>query len=67
LEALLAEQRADVPEAELKDLGALDERRSVTGETANEALRGELPEARVTEVTETLRLCERVLRRRRLT
>ena len=42
-----------------------DERRSITGEAANEALGGELGDGRMAEVTETLRLCERVLRRRR--
>jgi hypothetical protein len=67
LEALLAEEGADGPQGEAADLEALGERRDTTGRAANQALRGELPEARVTEVTETLRLCERVLRRRRLT
>ena len=37
----------------------------MTGEAANEALAGELAEPRAAEVTETLRLCERVLRRKR--
>jgi hypothetical protein len=67
LEALLAEQRSGAPEGEAKDLGTLDERRSITGKAANEALTGDLAEPRVAEVAETLRLCERVLRRRRLT
>jgi hypothetical protein len=67
LEALLAEPRSGAPEAEAKDLEALDERRGITGEAANEALASELSAPRVAEVAETLRLCERVLRRRRLT
>jgi hypothetical protein len=67
LEALLAEERGGATDAEAKDLAALDERRDITGRAANEALTGELSEARATEVTETVRLCERVLRRRRLT
>ena len=45
---------------------ALDERRAITGEAANEALSGPLSPDRAAEVTETLRLAERVLRRRAL-
>jgi hypothetical protein len=67
LEALLAEPREGAADAERKDLEALDERRSITGETANEALAGDLSDDRAAEVAETVRLCERVLRRRRLT
>jgi hypothetical protein len=67
LEALLAESRDGAPAAEARDLEALDERRAITGEAANEALAGELSQARAGEVAETLRLCERVLRRRALT
>ena len=48
-----------------EDLAVLAERRSITGQAANEALGGELGDGRMAEVTETLRLCERVLRRRR--
>ena len=71
LEALLAEASADgLPaehaEKQLADLAALEERRSITGDAANEALKGELSEARAAEVTETLEVCERVLRRRRI-
>ncbi len=65
LEALLAEREAlEAPDQD-KDFAALDERRTITGEAANEALAGELAAARAVEVTETLRLCERVLRRKR--
>jgi len=81
LEALLAEVGAEGPlvpargaqalaedqaAAQTADLAALEERRGMTGEAANEALKGGLSAARTQEVTETLRLCERVLRRRRL-
>ncbi len=65
LEALLAEREAVDAPGQDEDLAALDERRKITGEAANEALHGELSPDRAAEVTETLRLCERVLRRRR--
>lgn len=65
LEALLAERDAFAAPGQDEDLAALDARRSVTGEAANEALRGPLGEMRLAEVTETLRLCERVMRRKR--
>ncbi len=82
LEALLAEIKAKPPTgagkgagaelaseqaaAQVADLEALRERRSMTGDAANEALRGEVSGARAAEVTETLRVCERILRRRRI-
>jgi len=82
LEALLAEVSAEaaLPDAsdaarsvaaeqvtaQEADLAALEERRSITGKAANEALRGTLSPERGDEVAETLRLCERVLRRRRI-
>lgn len=65
LEALLAERSVFATTAQKPDLAALDERRKITGAAANEALAGDLSEARAAEVIETLRLCERVLRRRR--
>ena len=65
LEALLAEREVLHVPGQDEDLAALDERRRITGEAANEALTGELSGERLAEVTETLRLCERVLRRRR--
>ena len=65
LEALLAERSAIATSGQDDDLAALDERRAITGEAANEALLGELSEERTTEVVETLKLCERVLRRKR--
>ena len=81
LEALLAEVKpagaaaatggaaqigADQAARQVEDLATLEERRSITGEAANEALAGELSAERAEEVTETLSLCERVLRRRRI-
>lgn len=65
LEALLADRDALRAEGQAEDLAALGERRTITGEAANEALGGELTTERTAEVSETLRLCERVLRRRR--
>jgi hypothetical protein len=65
LEALLAEREALSAPGGDDDLAALEERRRITGEAANEALAGELGTERAAEVSETLRLCERVLRRKR--
>jgi hypothetical protein len=65
LEALLAERDAFSAAGQSEDLGALDDRRRITGEAANEALRGELDDERTAEMIETLRLCERVVRRQR--
>lgn len=65
LEALLAEREALAAPGQEEDLAALEGRRSITGEAANDALAGELGEQRAAEVVETVRLCERVLRRRR--
>ena len=65
LEALLAEREVLAAPGQDEDLAVLAERRSITGQAANEALGGELGDGRMAEVTETLRLCERVLRRRR--
>lgn len=56
----------DQAAAQIADLAALEERRRATGEAANEALAGELSAARAEEIAETLRLCERVLRRQRV-
>ena len=81
LEALLAEVRAEAAPAasggaaqvtagqaarQVSDLETLGERRGITGEAANEALVGGLGPERAAEVAETLALCERVLRRRRI-
>ena len=66
VDALLCGPRRNGAQAEAADLTAIDERRQLTARAADEALRGELSEERVAELTETLRLCERVLRRRAL-
>lgn len=82
LEALLAELKpgaaptgvggpadslsSDHAARQAEDLEALAGRRGITGEAASEALAGELSASRAAEVGETLRLCERVLRRRRI-
>ena len=66
LEALLAARAELARPANEEDLAALDERRRMTGAAANEALTGDLSPSRRDEVAETLRLCERVLRRERL-
>lgn len=65
LEALLAERDSLRAPGEDEDLAALDARRRLTGDAANVALLGELGDERVAEVAETLRLCERILRRKR--
>jgi hypothetical protein len=71
LEALLAEVSAEGltgehAEKQAADLALLDERRSMTGDAANEALKGELSGKLARELSETLEICERVLRRRRI-
>lgn len=63
LEALLAERTALSAPGQEEDLAALDGRRTITGEAANEALQGSLSPARTAEVTETSETCARVLRR----
>ncbi|MFL5870606.1 MAG: hypothetical protein ACJ75R_05960 [Solirubrobacterales bacterium] len=66
VDALLFGPRRDSDQAEAGDLAAIDERRGLIARGADEALQGELSDERVAELTETLRLCERVLRRRAL-
>jgi hypothetical protein len=63
LEALLADLEGTAPRL-AKELAELRQRRSITGQAANEALRGDLSPAREAEIAETVRLCERFLRRR---
>ena len=60
--ALASEQLA----RQADDLRLLAARRGITGDAANEALAGELSADREAEVAETIGLCERVLRRRRV-
>jgi hypothetical protein len=64
LEAMLAERDALAAPGQDEDLAELDGRRTITGDAANEALRGELSETRAAEVAETVAVCARVLRRR---
>jgi hypothetical protein len=67
LEALLAElPEADAEDDQARDLAALRERRESTAEAAHEALAGELSAKRADDVSETLGICERVLRRRQI-
>lgn len=64
LEALLAEPPASAGADQAEDLAALEARREVTLAAAREALGGEPSAERAAELAETLRICERVLRRR---
>ena len=64
LEALLAELPGDAGPDQEEDLAALDARLEAALAAAHEALGGELSAERVSELGETLRICERVLRRR---
>jgi hypothetical protein len=65
LEALLADRDSFSGPGQADDLAALDERKPLTGQAANEALHGDLSAERAAEVEATLKRCERVLRRRR--
>ncbi len=64
LDALLAELPGRAGPDQEEDLATLDGRRHATARAAEEALRGPLPAERAAEIAETLRVCERVLRRR---
>lgn len=63
LEALLSDLEGTAPRL-AKDVAEVRDRRSITGRAANEALRGDLSAGRQAELAETLRLCERLLRKR---
>jgi hypothetical protein len=63
LEALLSDLEGTAPRL-AKDVAEVRDRRSITGRAANEALRGDLSASRQAELAETLRLCERLLRKR---
>lgn len=65
LEALLADRGELRAPGQEDDLATLDGRRRITGEAANEALAGRLTGERTAELTETLGISERVLRRQR--
>jgi hypothetical protein len=64
LEALLTELPDKAGPDQEEDLAALSARRDATVAAAEEALHGPLPEERVAEISETLQICQRVLRRR---
>lgn len=67
LEALLVELKEALSDpGHEEDMGALEARRGEAGEAANDALGGELPPQRRQQVEELLKICERVLRRRRI-
>lgn len=66
LEALLVEVDPGESADQAADLAELEASRGATGEAANAALAGEPSAAQVKGVATTLRLCERVLRRRRI-
>ena len=65
LEALQADPDAVAAPGQEHDLAALDERRERTAAGSTEALDGELTTERTAELAETLRIAERVQRRRR--
>jgi hypothetical protein len=64
LEALLAELPDRAGPGQEEDLAALGGLREAMAEAGREALRGDLAAERAAQVAETLRICERVLRRR---
>jgi hypothetical protein len=64
VEAVLADEAFAKPK-QAEDMAALEERRRAVGDAANAALRSELTDEQREGVDETLRLCERILRRRR--
>jgi hypothetical protein len=67
LEALLVELKGALSDSgHEEDMGTLQARRGEAGEAANEALKGDLGPERQLQVEELLKVCERVLRRRRI-
>ena len=67
LEALLAELNGALSDpAHEEDMGLLNERKSEAGEAANAAIQGELSDGQSSRVEDLLKICERVLRRRRV-
>jgi hypothetical protein len=65
LAALLADRDQFGAPNQAEDLAVLEGRAAAVKSTAEEALRGGLATDRVAELAQTLKLCERVLRRRR--
>jgi hypothetical protein len=66
LDALLAELPGRAGPEQENDLAALSARRETVHRAADEAARGPLSADRMSEVAETLGVCERVLRRRQI-
>jgi hypothetical protein len=66
LDALLSELPGDPGPDQEEDLAWLSDRRTGTAALAGRALRGAVGEDDAAELAETLRVCERVLRRRRI-
>jgi hypothetical protein len=67
LEALLAELAGALADPDHEaDMATLEGWRAEVGEAANIALRGDLDDERERSVRETIEICERVLRRRRV-
>jgi hypothetical protein len=64
LDALLAELPDRAGPGQEEDLATLRDLRNAVGDAGRDALRGELSPDRADHVAETLRICERVLRRR---
>jgi hypothetical protein len=64
LDALLAELPDRAGPGQEDDLAALRDLQGPTAEAGRQALRGDLSEERTGQLAETLRICERVLRRR---
>jgi hypothetical protein len=65
LQAMLAEREALATPGQEDDFAALEERREAAAGLSAAALAGELSDGQTLSLTETLRLCERVLRRKR--
>jgi hypothetical protein len=62
---MLAEREALAAPDQEPDFAALEERQESIGALAAAAVDGELSEEQTLELIETLRVCERVLRRKR--
>jgi hypothetical protein len=66
IEAMLAELPGRYGPDQGEDLAALERRREATAVLADEALRSAPPPGSADQIAETLAICERVLRRRRI-
>src|SRR5204862_4123175 len=67
LEALLVEMKVALGDpAHEEDMSLLNERKSKAGDAANAALQGELSDEQSAQAEDLLKICERVLRRRRI-